>query len=390
MLREVEKQVQGFRTQDGAGVSLVRVLGNQTTDDYDPFLMLDAFDSTNPQDYTAGFPMHPHRGIETVTFLSKGTIVHEDHLGTKASIHDGEAQWLTAGSGAYHSEMPQPAERMLGVQLWLNIPAKYKMTAEPFCHGIINSEIQEFPLEGGKLRLVAGNYQGQAGIQGKYLPLDFYDILLDAHGSVTLDVSGENKSAMVFTLEGEAKVSGTEVPAKTAAKLGNGDTVTIEAGDQPVEILFMCSDRLGEPVAWYGPIVMNTGDELIQAVDEIENHTFIKHAAKYENQFSSSDMQNKENGLVKIVFEENASRSAAYKDGKLIGECEFSPLDGKWIISHTGVRPGHEGQGIARKLVECVIKEARSRQVKILPICSYAKKMMEGKEEYKDLLTTGE
>ena len=284
MLRKVEKQVQGFRTQDGAGVSLVRVLGNQTTDDYDPFLMLDAFDSTDPKDYTAGFPMHPHRGIETVTFLSKGTIVHEDHLGTKAAIHDGEAQWLTAGSGAYHSEMPQPAERMLGVQLWLNIPAKQKMTAEPFYHGIINSEIQEFPLEAGKLRLLTGNYEGHCGIQGKYLPLDYYDIFLDAHGSVTLNVPGENKSAMVFTLEGAATVSGTEVPAKTAAKLGDGDTVTIEAGDELIEILFMCSDRLNEPVAWYGPVVMNTREELIQAFTEMENGTFIKQAAKYENQ----------------------------------------------------------------------------------------------------------
>ena len=284
MLRKVEKQVQGFRTQDGAGVSLVRVLGNQTADDYDPFLMLDAFDSTDPKDYTAGFPMHPHRGIETVTFLSKGTIVHEDHLGTKAAIHDGEAQWLTAGSGAYHSEMPQPAERMLGVQLWLNIPAAQKMTAEPFYHGIINSEIQEFPLEAGKLRLLTGNYEGHSGIQGKYLPLDYYDIFLDAHGSVTLNVPGENKSAMVFTLEGAARVSGTDVPAKTAAKLGDGDTVTIEAGDKAIEILFMCSVRLNEPVAWYGPVVMNTREELIQAFTEMDKGTFIRQAAKYENQ----------------------------------------------------------------------------------------------------------
>ena len=283
MLRNVEKQVQGFRTQDGAGVSLVRVLGNQTTDAYDPFLMLDAFDSTDPKDYTAGFPMHPHRGIETVTFLSKGTIVHEDHLGTKAAIHDGEAQWLTAGSGAYHSEMPQPAERMLGVQLWLNIPARYKMTAEPFYHGILNSEIQEFPLEGGRLRLITGSYGGHSGIQGKYLPLDYYDIFLDAHASVTLNVPGENKSAMVFTLEGAATVSGTKVAAKTAAKLGNGDTVVIEAGDEPIEILFMCSDRLNEPVAWYGPIVMNTREELMQAFREMDNGNFIKQAAKYEN-----------------------------------------------------------------------------------------------------------
>ena len=284
MLREVTKQVQGHRTKDGAGVSLVRVLGINTTEDYDPFLMLDSFDSTDPADYTAGFPMHPHRGIETFTFLSKGTIVHEDHLGTKAAIHDGEAQWLTAGSGAFHSEMPQPAERMLGLQLWLNIPAKYKMTAEPFYHGVVNSEIQEFPFEGGRLRLLAGSYKGHSGIQGKYLPLDYYDIFLDPHASVTLDVPGENRSAMVFTLEGDAAVCGTAVSEKTAAKLGDGDTVVIEAGDRPIEIIFMCSDRLDEPVAWYGPIVMNTQEELDKAFEELRTGGFVKQEAKYENQ----------------------------------------------------------------------------------------------------------
>ncbi|MBQ3718085.1 MAG: pirin family protein [Methanomicrobium sp.] len=281
MLREVEDQVKGYRTKDGAGVSLVRVLGNTTADVYDPFLMLDAFDSTDPRDYTAGFPMHPHRGIETVTFLSKGSIVHEDHLGTKAAIHDGEAQWLTAGSGAFHSEMPQPAERMLGVQLWLNIPARFKMTAEPFYHGIVKSEIEEFKLDGGRLRLIAGNYAGHSGIQGKYLPLDYYDIFLDAHASVTLDVPGENRSAMVFTLEGAAVVSGTPVEAKTAAKLGSGDSVRIEAGDSPIEILFMCSERLNEPIAWAGPIVMNTREELNRAFDEIDAGTFIRQTAVY-------------------------------------------------------------------------------------------------------------
>ena len=282
-LRQVTKQVQGYRTRDGAGVSLVRVLGNETTTDYDPFLMLDAFDSVNPKDYTAGFPMHPHRGIETVTFLSKGCIVHEDHLGTKAAIHDGEAQWLTAGSGAFHSEMPQPAERMLGVQLWLNIPAKDKMKAPPFYHGIINSEIPEIKLDSGKLRLITGNYEGHSGIQGKYLPLDYYDIFLDANGFLELKVPGENKSAMVFTLEGAATVSDTKIPPKTAAKLGNGDSVTIKAGDQPIEILFMCSDKLNEPIAWYGPIVMNTRDEIKTAIEDMRNKSFIKQETTYEN-----------------------------------------------------------------------------------------------------------
>ncbi|QFJ54248.1 pirin family protein [Pseudobutyrivibrio xylanivorans] len=283
MLRNVIKQVQGYRTQDGAGVSLVRVIGLKTVEIFDPFLMLDAFDSTDPADYIAGFPMHPHRGIETFTFLSKGSIVHEDHLGTKATMHEGEAQWLTAGSGAYHSEMPQPADRMLGVQLWLNIPSKYKMTAAPFYHGVVNEEIQEFELENGKLRLLAGNYKEYAGIQGKYLPLDFYDIFLKPGGSITLDVHGEEKSCMIFTLEGPAIVSGTRVPSKTAAKLGDGDEVKIEAIDEPIEILYMCSNILSEPVAWGGPIVMNTKEELKLAFRELETGDFIKQVAEYEN-----------------------------------------------------------------------------------------------------------
>lgn len=282
MEKKVIHQVTGTRTTDGAGVSLVRVLGNQTAEMYDPFLMLDAFDSADPADYTAGFPMHPHRGIETVTFLSRGKIVHRDHLGTEAAIRDGEAQWLTAGSGAFHEEMPQPAERMLGVQLWLNLPAKDKMQAPPFYHGILREEIQEFPLEHGKLRLIAGNYGSASGIQGRYLPLDYYDIFLDPRGSVTLDLP-EGRSAMVFTLEGDAMVSGTHVAAKTAAKLGEGDQLTVAALDEPIEILFMSSVRLEEPVAWYGPIVMNTTDEMITAVDEINAGTFVKQEAGYEN-----------------------------------------------------------------------------------------------------------
>lgn len=287
MERRITKQVQGFRTKDGAGVSLVRVLGNQTVDDFDPFLMLDAFDTTNPADYIEGFPMHPHRGIETFTFLSHGSIMHKDHLGTIGMIHDGEAQWLTAGSGAFHEEMPQETPRLLGIQLWLNLPADKKMEAEPFYHGVLHDSVEELPLEGGTLRLMAGNYTDDAGvvhsaIQGKYLPLDFYDIHLDEGASVTLPISAE-RSAMVFTLEGDAAVGGAAVAAKTAAKLGEGDSVTISAPHEPIEILLMSSIALHEPVAWYGPIVMNTTDELVTAFQEIQEGTFVKQATHYEN-----------------------------------------------------------------------------------------------------------
>ena len=223
MIRKVEHQVQGYRTHDGAGVSLVRVIGLKTVEIFDPFLMLDAFDSIDPNDYIAGFPMHPHRGIETFTFLSKGSIIHEDHLGTKAVMIDGEAQWLTAGSGAYHSEMPQPAERMLGLQLWLNIPAKDKMTAPPFYHGVINEEIQTFDLESGKLRLLAGNYDGHSGIQGKYLPLDYYDIFLDAHGKFEINVVFLAGVSYNIIKAGRVKTSGQRV--KKAQRSGTSSLI---------------------------------------------------------------------------------------------------------------------------------------------------------------------
>ena len=283
MLRQVVKQVQGSRTNGASGISFVRVLDRTTAEDFDPFLVLDGFDSYDPEEYLPGFPMHPHRGIETVTFLSKGAITHEDNLGNKGTIHDGETQWLTAGSGAFHSEMPIASDRMLGAQLWLNIPAKYKLTAEPFYHGVIRSEVKEFPLDKGKLRLITGNYKGESGIQGKYLPLDYYDILLEPEGSVELDVPGDNRSAMVYTLVGNATVSGTKVLEKTAAKLGIGDKVLIESGDESIEILFMCSERLGEPIAWRGLIVMNTEEQLEQAFRDLEEGTFVKQTARYEN-----------------------------------------------------------------------------------------------------------
>lgn len=279
-LRKVTHTLKGVRATDGAGVSLMRVLGANTTDTYDPFLMLDSFDSTDPDDYRAGFPMHPHRGIETVTFAARGTMVHEDHLGTKATVTDGEAQWLTAGSGAFHSEMPQATERLLGVQLWLNLPAKDKLTAPPSYHGITREEIREFPFEGGTLRLVAGTYGDAHGYQGKYLPLDYYDIHLDPHAAITLDVPGA-RSVMAFTLLGGAAISGHKVAEKNAVKLGDGDTVTIGALDEPAEVLFMPSVRLDEPVAWYGPIVMNTKEELLDAFGELEDGTFVKQAVSY-------------------------------------------------------------------------------------------------------------
>ncbi|MDD4566073.1 MAG: pirin family protein [Eubacteriales bacterium] len=279
MKRVIKQQVMGFRTQDGAGVSLVRVLGHGTIEEYDPILMLDSFDSTNPDDYTAGFPMHPHRGIETISYIYRGQMTHKDSLGNEDTIADGEVQWMTAGSGIFHEEKLPASERMLGVQLWLNLPAKNKMVS-PAYHSIKNAEIEEIMLENGKLRLLAGEYGHKKGFKSKYLPFDYYDIHINADTSVVINTEREN-SVMVFTLLGDAYINGELIKEKTAAKLTEGDSVEIKAGDKNTQVLFISSKRLDEPVSWGGPIVMNTKDELQKAFDDIKRGTFLQKEITY-------------------------------------------------------------------------------------------------------------
>lgn len=282
MERKIKRQVKGFRTQDGAGVNLVRVLGHETMEEYDPILMLDSFDSTNPDDYTAGFPMHPHRGIETISYVYRGQMVHRDSLGNEDSISDGEVQWMTAGSGILHEEKLPASERMLGVQLWLNLPSKDKMTA-PSYHSIKKAEIEEINLENGKLRLLAGQYKDRKGYEGRYLPLDYYDIHLDPSASISIDTD-PNRSVMIFTLSGEVSVGGELVREKTAAKLTSGDKVEIKSTEKNAQVLFISSTPLGEPIAWGGPIVMNTKAELQKAFADLDQGTFLQKKMSYDNQ----------------------------------------------------------------------------------------------------------
>ncbi|NLZ73256.1 MAG: pirin family protein [Bacteroidales bacterium] len=279
MERKVKQQVNGFKTQDGAGVNLVRVLGNGTVQEYDPILMLDSFDSTNPDDYTGGFPMHPHRGIETISYIYRGKMVHRDSLGNEDSISDGEVQWMTAGSGILHEEILPASERMLGIQLWLNLPAKSKMVA-PSYHSIKNADIEEIIFEGGKLRLLAGEYEEKKGYTSNYLPLDYYDIHLNPNASIVINTE-KDRSIMVFTLSGEAYVGDELVKEKTAAKLTQGDRVMIKAVDKNAQVLFISSSLLDELIAWGGPIVMNTKEELKKAFDDLKDGTFLQKEISY-------------------------------------------------------------------------------------------------------------
>ena len=249
------------------------------SEEYDPILMLDSFDSTNPDDYTAGFPMHPHRGIETISYLYRGYMTHKDSLGNEDTIGDGELQWMTAGSGILHEEKLPPAERLLGVQLWLNLPAKYKMSP-PAYRSIKNSEIEEIELESGNLRLLAGEFEGRKGYMSKYLPLDYYDLHLNPNASIVLKTEIE-RSVMVFTLLGDAYIGGELVKEKTAVKLTSGDHVEINATDKNAQVLFISSTPLDEPVVWGGPIVMNTKEELNKAFDDLKKDTFIQNTISY-------------------------------------------------------------------------------------------------------------
>ncbi|MBS4914195.1 MAG: pirin family protein [Veillonella sp.] len=279
MERKVKTLVKGSPAIDGAGVHLVRVLGNATTREFDPILMLDSFDSTNPADYTAGFPMHPHRGIETVSYVWRGKMNHKDSLGHEDMITDGEVQWMNSGSGILHEEQVPAADRLLGVQLWLNLPQKDKMV-KPTYHSVRRDQIEEIPIEGGKLRLLAGTYKDHEGFKGDYLPLDYYDIHLEKGAEITIPTASD-ASTMLFTLLGDAYVAGQHIEEKTAVKLTEGDSVTIKMGDQDGQVLFMGSKALNEPIAWAGPIVMNTDEELKQAFDDLRNGTFIKDQVDY-------------------------------------------------------------------------------------------------------------
>ena len=280
MNRTIEKQVTGQQTFDGAGVDLVRVLGHPTAETFDPFLMLDSFDSTDPEAYQAGFPMHPHRGIETISYLVSGKMMHRDSLGHEDTITDGEVQWMTAGSGIQHEEKLPESARLLGVQLWLNLPANEKMT-DPAYHAIKHAAIPEVALAGGRLRVIAGSFNGVAGFQSHHLPLDYYDVQLDAGASVEIPTDPA-RTMIAFTLLGEAVIEGVSVAEKTAVKLSAGESLSLAAPDgTAAQILVMSAPPLGEPIAWHGPIVMNNLADIAKASAELRNGTFLKHEIAY-------------------------------------------------------------------------------------------------------------
>lgn len=278
-LRPVKKIVTGQRTVDGAGVSLVRVIGYRDTRDFDPFLMLDAFDSTDPADYIKGFPWHPHRGIETITYLVQGDIEHGDSMGNRGSILDGDCQWMTAGSGIIHQEMPKASERMLGAQLWLNLPAKDKM-ADPRYGDIKKADIPVIEEEGSFVRVIAGEYHGHPGaFTGHYVQATYFDVEV-ASGHEWSFSNEPGHTLFIYIMRGAGyfdPANADPVEEKRAVLFGEGDRFWVRAAERGIHFLLMSGPPLREPIAWGGPIVMNTREELDLAFRELDDETFIKH-----------------------------------------------------------------------------------------------------------------
>lgn len=275
MNRKLKEVVIGRPGVDGAGVSLVHVLSRRNLKDADPLLLLDAFRSDNPDDYTAGFPMHPHRGIETISYVYKGTMVHKDSLGNEDAGNDGGVQWMTAGSGIFHEEMIPARPYLLGVQLWLNLKAEDKMV-DPAYHNISN--IEEIHFDGGYVRLLAGTYKGSQGFQSKYQPVTYLDIHLNPGASFETDLE-EDDSVTLFALIGQAYVEGELIPNFAAGLVEDkGNKLVIEnRSEEEAAILLFSSKKIDEPVAWPpGPIVMNTQEEIDQAHREIRDGTFLR------------------------------------------------------------------------------------------------------------------
>ncbi|RPJ85442.1 MAG: pirin family protein [Acidobacteria bacterium] len=298
-LRPVKRLVKAKPTLEGAGVHLRRAFGFGDTSEFDPFLLLDDFRNENPEDYLAGFPWHPHRGIETITYVLAGTVEHGDSIGNRGAIEAGDIQWMTAGSGIVHQEMPKGDEagRMHGFQLWANLPAALKMTP-PRYQEVKSRDIPEVTDDDGtRVRVVCGSFWGRRGpVEGIAADPVYIDVTVPAGRLKSLPVETA-RHAFAYVFGGSGRFCGASEPlavptegvgwadTSLSTEAGNrslvlfdrGDDLTVQAGEDGIRFLLVSGRPLREPVAWYGPIVMNTQEELRRAFAELQRGTFLKH-----------------------------------------------------------------------------------------------------------------
>ena len=278
-VRKIQQVIQGQPASDGAGVKLIRSLGGANHLRADPFLMLDAFSSENPDDYVAGFPSHPHRGFETVTYLLDGHMLHEDHLGNRGNLKSGGVQWMTAGRGIIHSEMPQQENgRMRGFQLWINLPAKEKMKPAGY-RDIQAEEIPTVAFPGGKAKIVAGTFgKTQGPIQGGSTEPLYWDIQLNSEKIFKTNIP-ESHAAYIYPFEGSVEIADRVLKTHQGGVLGSGDSIEVKASADGARFLVLAAKPIKEPVVQYGPFVMNTREEIEQAIRDYQNGELAKAAA---------------------------------------------------------------------------------------------------------------
>ena len=277
--RNVQMSITARPVLEGAGVHLNRVFGFGNESLFDPFLLLDDFRSDRPEHYLKGFPWHPHRGIETITYVLSGDVEHGDSLGNQGTISSGDVQWMTAGSGIIHQEMPKGDERgaMQGFQLWANLPAKDKMI-DPRYRDITAAQIPEIVGDDGrKIKIIAGSLdQIQGPVTDIATEPEYFDVSLPANATFS-HTSPPQHTLMVYGIDGSGQSAGEQLLNKTLLLFEQGDEVVLESGPEGLRFLLLCGKPLREPVAWRGPIVMNSEEELETAFREYQQGTFIKH-----------------------------------------------------------------------------------------------------------------
>lgn len=288
-IRSIQRIIRAVRTSDGAGVSLRRSLGQSDTARLDPFLMLDEFGSEDAADYIAGFPAHPHRGFETVTYMLEGHMLHEDHLGHKGHLKSGGVQWMSAARGIIHSEMPQQESgRMHGFQLWINLPSAEKMK-EPAYRDIPGGEIPEVSFESGTAKVIAGTFETEGGerVDGAVRGISTEPVYFDLHLAPDARFAHRLPSdhhAFLYVYAGELLAAGADgyprLSVGEAGLLSQGETVAVRTGSDGACALLLAARPLGEPVVQYGPFVMNTREEIEQAIRDYQAGTLARPAQR--------------------------------------------------------------------------------------------------------------
>ena len=267
--RSIQKVIQGVQTTDGAGVNLTRIIGSMELNMLDPFLLLDEFGSDNPKDYIAGFPPHPHRGFETITYMLNGKFRHKDSAGNEGYLTDGSVQWMTAGRGVIHSEMPEQTEGLVrGFQLWLNLPKEKKMI-EPAYNDIPAERIPKVNFEGGRARIISGKFLGIAGPGKPHTGMHYYDVVLDLSTHFTMPIDN-GWNAFIYIYEGSVQLD-REVNQGHLIVLDQEGELDLTAGQKGAKFIVVAGEPLNEPVARGGPFVMNSKGEVLKAFEDYQN-----------------------------------------------------------------------------------------------------------------------